>query len=44
MASVAGRIAVPVMASYCASKFAMEAFSDVLRHEVRARAYGRDVT
>jgi len=35
MSSVAGRIASPFMAPYASSKFALEAFSDSLRREVR---------
>lgn len=34
IASAAGRVAVPAMASYCASKFALEALADVLRFEL----------
>lgn len=35
VASAAGRISVPMMASYCASKYAVEAFSDSLRLEIK---------
>jgi len=33
--SVLGRVAMPLMSPYCISKFAFEAFSDALRHEMR---------
>lgn len=35
VSSVAGRISVPLMGAYCSSKFALEAWSDALRGEVR---------
>lgn len=35
VSSVLGRIAVPMLGSYCASKFALEALSDALRIELR---------
>lgn len=38
VSSLAGRISVPLMGAYCASKFALEAFSDALR--VEARPFG----
>ena len=34
MSSIAGRIANPFMGAYCASKFALEAYSDALRMEL----------
>ena len=34
LSSAAGRVAVPAMASYCASKFALEAMVDALRFEL----------
>jgi NAD(P)-dependent dehydrogenase (short-subunit alcohol dehydrogenase family) len=39
--SVSGRVATPMMAAYCASKFALEGLTDVMRQE--ARAFGVDV-
>jgi len=41
MSSVSGQIAFPFMSPYCASKFALEAFSDSLRRELLL--YGIDV-
>lgn len=38
VSSLAGRVSVPVMGAYCASKFALEAFTDALR--VEARPFG----
>lgn len=35
VSSIAGRVSVPFVGAYCASKFALEAFSDALRLEVR---------
>ena len=35
VSSVAGRVSVPLMGAYCASKFALEAFTDSLRVETR---------
>ncbi len=35
VSSLAGKVSVPLMGAYCASKFALEAFSDALRAEVR---------
>lgn len=35
LSSVSGRLAVPFLAPYCASKFAVEAISDCLRREVQ---------
>jgi NAD(P)-dependent dehydrogenase (short-subunit alcohol dehydrogenase family) len=37
MSSIAGRLAQPIFGPYCASKFAMEAFSDSLRLELRGQ-------
>ena len=34
VASIAGRVALPGMAAYCASKFAVVGFSESLRHEL----------
>ena len=36
VSSVLGRISVPMLGSYCASKFALEALSDALRLELRS--------
>jgi NAD(P)-dependent dehydrogenase (short-subunit alcohol dehydrogenase family) len=36
VSSVGGRMAIPAMSAYCASKFAMEAMSDALAAEVKA--------
>ncbi len=38
VSSMAGRVSVPLMGAYCASKFALEAFSDALR--VEAKPFG----
>ena len=38
VSSIAGRVSVPLIGAYCASKFALEALSDALRLE--ARPYG----
>jgi len=38
VSSLAGRVSVPLMGGYCASKFALEALSDALR--VEARPFG----
>ena len=38
VSSLAGRVSVPMMGAYCASKFALEAFTDALR--VEARPFG----
>jgi NAD(P)-dependent dehydrogenase (short-subunit alcohol dehydrogenase family) len=35
VSSLAGRVSVPMMGAYCASKFALEAFTDALRVESR---------
>ena len=35
VSSAAGRVAVPAMAAYCASKFALEALADTYRYELR---------
>ncbi|TLZ72605.1 MAG: SDR family oxidoreductase [Methanobacteriota archaeon] len=35
VSSVAGRFSTPLLGAYCASKFALEAFSDALRNEAR---------
>lgn len=35
VSSLAGKVCVPLMGAYCASKFALEAFSDALRAEVK---------
>lgn len=35
VSSLAGRVSVPLMGAYCATKFAVEAFSDALRVEVK---------
>ncbi len=35
VSSMAGRVSVPLMGAYCASKFALEAFSDSLRAEAK---------
>lgn len=35
MSSVCGRFSMPFLGSYCASKFALEAFADALRRETR---------
>ena len=35
VSSLAGRVSVPFIGAYCASKFALEAFSDALRVETR---------
>jgi NAD(P)-dependent dehydrogenase (short-subunit alcohol dehydrogenase family) len=38
VSSLAGRVSVPMMGAYCASKFALEAFTDALR--VEAKPFG----
>ncbi len=38
VSSLAGRVSLPLMGSYCASKFALEAFTDALR--VEAKPFG----
>lgn len=35
VSSLAGKVSVPLMGAYCASKFALEAFSDAFRAEVK---------
>jgi NAD(P)-dependent dehydrogenase (short-subunit alcohol dehydrogenase family) len=35
VSSLAGKVSIPLMGAYCASKFALEAFSDALRAEVK---------
>ena len=35
VSSLAGKVSVPLMGAYCASKFALEAFSDALRAELK---------
>jgi uncharacterized protein len=40
VASVAGSIGIPGMASYCASKFAMLGFSESLSHELKGTGVG----
>jgi short-subunit dehydrogenase len=40
VASVAGSIAIPGMASYCASKFAILGFSEALFHELKGTGVG----
>ena len=40
VASVAGSIGIPGMASYCASKFAMLGFSEALFHELKGTGVG----
>jgi len=35
VSSLAGKVSLPLMGAYCASKFALEAFSDALRAEVK---------
>ncbi|MGI0060718.1 MAG: SDR family NAD(P)-dependent oxidoreductase, partial [Nitrosotalea sp.] len=40
VASVAGSIGIPGMASYCASKFAMLGFSESLFHELKGTGVG----
>lgn len=40
VSSLAGRVSVPLMGAYCASKFALEAFSDALRAEVKSAGIG----
>jgi NAD(P)-dependent dehydrogenase (short-subunit alcohol dehydrogenase family) len=35
LSSGAGRVAIPAMAAYCASKFALEALADAYRYELR---------
>src|SRR5438067_8347365 len=45
ISSIGGRIAVPHMASYCASKFALAGFSDAIRAELaRDKVYVTTVT
>ncbi len=34
MSSINGRLGVPALSAYCASKFALEGFSECLRHEL----------
>ena len=36
VSSIAGRVSVPLLGAYCASKFALEALSDALRVETRS--------
>lgn len=36
VSSLAGKVSTPLMGAYCASKFALEAFSDALRAEVKS--------
>lgn len=36
VSSLAGKVSVPLMGAYCGSKFALEAFSDAMRAELRA--------
>jgi NAD(P)-dependent dehydrogenase (short-subunit alcohol dehydrogenase family) len=38
ISSIRGRLAVPHMAPYCTSKFALSGFSDALRTEVARQA------
>jgi NAD(P)-dependent dehydrogenase (short-subunit alcohol dehydrogenase family) len=40
ISSIGGRVAVPHMAPYCASKFALAGFSDALRAEVAGQGVG----
>lgn len=40
VSSLAGRISVPLMGAYCASKFALEAFSDAMRVEEKRFGIG----
>jgi len=42
VSSLAGRVSVPMMGAYCASKFALEAFSDALR--IEAKPFGIHVS
>ncbi len=43
VSSIGGRVAVPLLGAYAASKFALEGFSDVLRRELRPWGIGVSV-